>query len=275
MENQRPKARKKKISRSPIAKKRNFKKRQKRKLFFRRCFIIITLLAVLGSIVYGLIFLMGNIFCVKEIIVEGNTLYSDTEILEVSELHQGQGMLFLNTSKSEKQLCKSFPYIDEASVTKQFPNKVSIKIKTAERTFSILNGDAYYVFSANGKFLEKVSELPSETIELRVPEFDIDENGKINYKDDNLKELVAAIRNEFLSIGIGSIKIIDLMNKENIVVNYDGRISVIIGSSDDLHYKIVTAKEIISNKINQLEKGELDLRHLSKENKSYFKPESR
>ena len=45
-----------------------------------------------------------------------------------------------------------------------------------------------------------------------------------------------------------------------------------IGTEQDLHYKIVTAKEIISNKINRFEKGELNLRNLSRENKSYFTP---
>ncbi len=272
---ERKKIRRRKISNKSVSKRKNFRKIQKRKLFFKRCFISVMLLSVVGAIVYGLIFLIGSVFCVKEITTEGNSLYSDTEILDISEIHQGQGMLFLNTSKSEKQLYKSFPYIDSVSIHKQFPNKINIKIETAERTFSIFKDDVYYVFSAKGKLLEKASEMPSETIELRVPEFDIDENSKINYKDEDIEELILGIRNEFLNSGIGSIKIIDITNKSNISVNYDDRISIIIGSGEDLHYKVVTAKEIISNKINQFEKGELDLRNLSKENKSYFTPENR
>lgn len=274
MEKRKPRVRRK-ISRSPAARKRDFIKKQKRKLFFKRFFVVIVMLTIFGAIIYGLTALVGNMFCIKEIVIEGNSLYSDTEILGASGIHQGDGLLFLNTSKPEKNLYKSFPYIDSASINKEFPGKVSITIETAERTFSIFRDDVYYVFSAKGKLLEKVSEIPSETIELRIPEFDIDENGKIVYKDKDLEELTAQIRNEFLNSGIGNIKIIDLTNKANIVVNYDGRISIIIGSREDLHYKIVTAKEIISTKINQLEKGELDLRDLSKENKSYFTPEVR
>ncbi|MBR2579146.1 MAG: FtsQ-type POTRA domain-containing protein [Clostridia bacterium] len=275
MENKKSKIKKRKISKRSLAGKMNFKKRQKRKLFFKRSFVVIVFLAVLGAVVYGLTALISRVFCIKEIVVEGNSLYSDTEILGVSGLHQGDGMLFLNTSKSEKQLYKSFPYIDKVTIQKQFPNKVSVNIETAERTFSVWRDDVYYVFSARGKLLEKVSELPSETIELRVPEFGIDENCKINYEDDDLEELVGEIRNEFLSVGIGNIKVIDLTNKLNIVLNYDGRISIILGGKEELHYKAVTAKEILSSKINQFEKGELDLRTLSKENKSYFTPEGR
>jgi len=267
--------RRRKILKSPATRKMSFIKRQKRKLFFKRCFISVIFLAVLGAIIYGIVTLFGSVFCIKEIVVEGNSFYSDTEIMGASGIHQGDGLLFLNTSKPEKNLYKSFPYIDNVSIKKQFPSRVNINIEVAERTFSIFKDDVYYVFSAKGKLLEKVSEIPSETIELRVNEFDIDENGKIVYRDEDLEELVADIRNEFLTCGIGNIKIIDLTNKWNIVVNYDGRISIIVGNREDLHYKIVTAKEIISTKINQLEKGELDLRDLSKENKSYFTPEVR
>lgn len=275
MESKKARVRKRKVSNNTASRKRNFKKRQKRKLFLKRCFIIIMFFAILGAIIYGLTALIGSIFCVKEIVVEGNSLYSDTEILDASGIHQGEGLLFLNTSESEKNLYKSFPYIDNVSIQKQFPSGINISIETAERTFSIWKDDVYYIFSAKGKLIEKTSEPPSETIELRVPDFEVDENGKIDYKDDELKELVTEIRNEFLISGIGNIRIIDLTNKGNIVVNYDDRVSIIIGSSEDLHYKVVTAKEIISNKINRLEKGELDLRHLTKENKSYFVPEAR
>ncbi len=269
MENKRSKVIRKKISNN-ILRKRNFRKKQKRKLFFKRCYIIITLLSIVGVVIYGLAVVAGNIFCVKEIFVEGNSLYSDTEILNALSIHRGEGLLFLNTSESEKNLYKFFPYIDNVIIQKQFPSKINITIETAERTFSIFKDDVYYIFSAKGKLIEKTSEPPSEVIELRVSEFEIDENGRIDYADDDVKELVTEIRNEFLNSGIGNIKIIDLTNKGNIIVNYDDRINIIIGNREDLHYKIVTAKEIISNKINKFEKGELDLRHLSKENKSYF-----
>lgn len=275
MENKKARVKRRKTSNNPVARKIKFKKRQKRKLFFKRFFISAVFLTVLGAIIYGFVALIGSVFCVKEILIEGSSLYSDTEILEVSGISQGEGLLFLNTSEPEKKLYKSFPYIDSVSIQKQFPSKINITIETAERTFSIFRDDVYYVLSAKSKLLEKASELPPETIELRVPEFNIDENGKIIYQDKDLEELINEIRSEFLNCSIGSVRVIDLTNKGNIIVNYDDRVSIIIGNREDMHYKVVTAKEIISTKINPLEKGELDLRDLSKENKSYFTPENR
>ena len=266
---------KKRIVKKPRGKSRKkemLKKTHKRKILINRLSIIIVLLGVLSGIVYGVYFLMGSLFSVKEIIVDGNTMYSDTEILNASSFKRGDALLFINTSEAEKKIYKSFPYVDDVKIHKQFPNKLKINISTAIRRFSILKDDVFYVISERKKFLETVSELPSETLELRGVEFEIDENGKVVYSNSDLEETLAEIINEVLNVGLNGIRVIDFTNPENIVMNYEDRISIIVGSKQDLHYKMVTAKEIITNKINQPEKGELDLRDLTKGNKSYFTP---
>ena len=234
--------------------------------------MVIVLLGVLFGSGYGLFVLGDNIFRLNEIIVEGNTMYGDTEILNVAGLHSGEGLLFLNTSEAERKIYKEFPYIDEVSMHKQLPNKLKINISTAVRKFSIFKEDEFYVVSEKGKLLEKVGELPSETVELRGIEFEIDENEKIVYTDSEAEDILKETEKEITSVGLGGIRVIDLTNRDNVVINYEDRISIIIGSMQDLHYKMVTAKEIISNKINQFERGELDLRNLTKDNKSYFTP---
>jgi hypothetical protein len=57
------------------------------------------------------------------------------------------------------------------------------------------------------------------------------------------------------------------------VINYDNRLKIEIGADEDLNYKVITAKEIIMNKIGSSEKGTLDLKNLKKENRSYFTSE--
>ena len=266
---------KKSIVKKPKVKLRRkeiFKKRRKRKLFIKRLSVLIVLLGVLGGVIYGLYFLAGSIFRVNQVTIEGNTMYSDTEILNIAGIHRGDGLLFLNASEVEEKIYRSFPYIDDVSVHKQLPNKLKIEISTALRRFSIFKDNEFYVISERGKFLEKVSELPSETLELRGMEFEIDKNGKIVYVDGESEEILNEINKEIPNVGLNGVRVIDLTNKGNIVINYEDRISIFIGSKKELHYKMVTAKEIISNKINQLEKGELDLRNLARDNKSYFTP---
>ena len=248
------------------------KRRKRNKKLVNRIFIVVIFLTVLFGLGYGLFVLGDSIFKLNEIIIEGNTMYSDTEILDTAGFTNGEGLLFLNTEAAEKKIYKSFPYVDEISIHKQLPNKLKIDISTATRQFSIFKDDAFYVVSERGKMLEVVPELPSEAIELRGMDFEIDENGKIVYVDKDLEKLLLEIEEEVSNVGLGGIRVIDLTNSENIVLNYEDRISIIIGSKEDLHYKVVTAKEIISNKINKFEKGELDLRNLTRDNKSYFTP---
>lgn len=249
------------------------RKNGKRKLFMKRIFIVLLFLSLIGLITYGILFCLNSVFCVREISVEGNTMYSDKEILDVSGFNTGDGMLFLNTDNAEKRLYKSFGYIDSVKIHKELPDKLKISIDTAERTFAIHKEDGYYVISANDRLIEITPELPSEIIELRGMEFEVDENGKITYTDEDLKELMLKIKKEFSDSGLNSIKSIDMADANNLIVIYDARIKIILGSEKDLHYKVITTKEILSNKINQFEQGTLDLSALSEENKSYFTPE--
>ena len=66
---------------------------------------------------------------------------------------------------------------------------------------------------------------------------------------------------------------IDASNLNDVKIVYDHRIKILIGSEEDLSYKLLTAKEIIMNKISASEKGTLNLKTLKKENRSYFTSE--
>ncbi|MBR2735325.1 MAG: FtsQ-type POTRA domain-containing protein, partial [Clostridia bacterium] len=119
------------VKRGKVGNSRRIKKRRnnrKRKLFLKRVFMIVFLLSLVGLIVYGVMFALNSVFCVKEIYVEGNTMYSDKEIVDVSGFNTGDGMLFLNTDNAEKRLYKSFNYIDNVKIHKELPDKLKISI---------------------------------------------------------------------------------------------------------------------------------------------------
>ena len=72
---------------------------------------------------------------------------------------------------------------------------------------------------------------------------------------------------------IEKIKLIDFSDPLNIIINYDNRINMKMGTFEKVDYKFRTAKELINNKISDLEKGDLDLSKLSNGNRSYFNPD--
>ena len=86
----------KKIRRVPLNKKNlrklKIKKRRKQKLIQRRLGIILAFLVTLGACVWGIALITSKVFCVKEITVEGNTLYEDREIFKPYEKHHSTAL---------------------------------------------------------------------------------------------------------------------------------------------------------------------------------------
>lgn len=266
----------KKIRRTPLNKKnlRKFRiqKRRKRRLMWRRLGIILAFLVTVGACVLGVALIVSNVFCVKEITVEGNTLYVDREILSTIDINLGDSLIFLDTSKSEKKLYENFKYIDDSKICKEFPDKLKIVLEMASPKTAVYKDDGFYIISEKNKLLDVVAELPSEVIEIKGLDFEVQDSTKIVYTNQEQQKVAQQIRNEFFSADLNSIKSIDLTALDNICVNYDGRIDIILGNSDDMHYKIITVKEIITHKLNQYEKGVLDLRKLPNNNKTYYTP---
>lgn len=266
----------KKIRRVPLNKKNlrklKIKKRRKQRLIQRRLGIILAFLVTLGACVWGIALITSKVFCVKEITVEGNTLYEDREILSTIDINLGDSLMFLDTNKSEKKLYENFKYIDDSKIYKEFPDKLKIVLEMASPKTAVYKDDGFYIISEKSKLLDVVTELPSEVIEIKGLDFEVQDNTKIVYTNPEQQKVAQQIISEFSSAELNSIKSIDLTALDNICVNYDGRIDIILGNSDDMHYKIITTREIITHKLNQYEKGVLDLRKLPNNNKTYYTP---
>ena len=66
---------------------------------------------------------------------------------------------------------------------------------------------------------------------------------------------------------------IDISNSANIELNYDNRITIILGLPEDVGYKLRTAKAIITQELAATDKGTLDVSlSNSDRHSSYFTP---
>ena len=65
---------------------------------------------------------------------------------------------------------------------------------------------------------------------------------------------------------------VDFSRSANIIVNYEHRVDIILGLYENVDYKLRMARELIKSKIGEKVSGTLDLSIVSKDNRSYFKP---
>ncbi len=269
------KARKKKKSSRLLTRRARAKRRKiKLKLFFKRSSIILFILGIISLIGFGFYFLANKVFSIKDITFEGNTIYTDGEVLDKSGLKIGNSMIFLDSAKVENDIYKSFGKIDDVKVNKIYPNSLKIDIKVAEPKMCVHRDDGFYIISEGNRVIEIVDEQPSEILNVAGIDLTADSSGRVTYKDEKAHDVLDKVIAGISKIGLSNVKSVDVSNPTNIKANYDNRIDIIFGSEEELDYKMVTLKEIINNKINLGEKGTLDLRDLSHENKSYFVPKT-
>ncbi len=256
-----------------IVKRLRKKKSKKIKLLIKRIFILFSCFSIIAVLFFAINLLLNNFFSVHSITIEGNTKYDNSEIINCSEINNGSSLIFVNTYKAEEKIYKSLSYVDGVSVKKELPDKIKIIVDTANPAYSLCVENEYLIVSEKDKLLEKRAELPPEIINIIGAKISVSEIGKIVYENENLKGMFTNIANTFKNNGLNNIKEINVSDLENIAINYDNRVKIEIGGSENLDYKILTAKEIIMNKIGPSEKGTLDLKNITKENRSYFTPE--
>lgn len=151
------------------------KKKRRKKHYFLRFLVFIALIA--GAYV----FVTSPVFSIDQIVIEGNTLMSDEDIIKQSGVKVGDNM-FEQTNRKVKAALTEDKYIADVKVSRELPN--IYKIKITERTpviaisyegkYVILDEEGYAVDEADSTMhATLVTGLKINKYELsKVPEFD-------------------------------------------------------------------------------------------------------
>ncbi len=252
--------------------KKYIKRRRTIKLWIKRFSMLLILAAILAALAGALKLALDSIFKVKSISVQGSTLYDDSEVVDASGIKVGDSIIFKNVKSCEESIYRNLNYIDSAKISKDFFGNITINLEPAKVLFSLNQDEKYYLVSEKDKILEILEEIPPEVVVAQGIKFEISEN-KVKYNDEIKKQLFFKILEQFKEHDLNFVKRINVTDAENLEVIYDDRLTILLGSEEELKYKISTAKEIITGKLSTSERGTLDFRNLNKENRTYFLPE--
>jgi cell division protein FtsQ len=155
----------------------NIKKRKSTRKPRRKGPGIFTKLAialVFVLVCFGLSF--TSIFTVDSIEVEGNSYFTDEEIINMSHAVTGKN-IFYDAGKGQikKYLTKN-PYIQKVSVRRRLPSTLVIKVKERKQMAAIVYGDEYLVIDNEGRLLRRTDTMPKVTIVtgIKIKTMDID-----------------------------------------------------------------------------------------------------
>ena len=221
----------------------------------------------------SLIMAMSIFFRVNEIQVEGNTIYTDEEIIEASGIDTGDNLFFINRSSATSRIFARLPYIQEVTaIDRNLPDTVVITVTESNSIAYVASGSGLWLIDGHCKLMGTVSMEEStgfiqvtgvEPIEPAigdVMELGVEENAKVSYLAEILTEIeVRGLKDKVANIDITSVA--------NPSFEYDGRFLVKLGSKEDTQQKF----GILLSAVEQLAAGDTGTIDLSIDNKAHFK----
>ncbi len=245
--------------------RRQQRRRQQLVTYTAVCFVVLIAVTVLSLTVF---------FQVNEITVIGKTPYSHEQIVDACGIEMGENIILCKAGKVGKTLSKALPYIDDADVKRTISGKVTITVKTTKPKWSVINGEQSIIINSQGKVLEiapaekalEATILQGVAIAEAVPGEGVVLGEGVTF------EFVKEIGDAADKAGLEKLTTLNLTDLDYMQVLYDGRLTIIIGSVENIEKKFALTAKVIEreNEIDPDQYGTIDL---TIEDKLYFRPE--
>jgi len=227
-----------------------------------RTVVILLLVATLFAFaVYNLF------FKVKNIAVDGTTLYSTEDIIIASGVAMGDKLYSFDTSDVAAAITFRCPYIKSVEVSRGIPNKLSLTLTDDTAVYYACVWGDWLKLSSGLRVLEVTDEETAKSeglTMLTLPEIVYSVAGGViefeNPKDERfIRDTLASVEASQLSRS-GKIDSIDLSNEYDITMQYDGKYLMKYGGEADLELKLLMGyKTITSDKFENGVPARIDL----------------
>lgn len=222
----------------------------------------------------ALIFVMSVFFRVSDIEVTGNSHYTDSEIIQAIDIEEGDNLFFFDRFAALSRVFAKLPYIEEVSVERKLPNKVIIEVTESSALAYLSLGDEDWTIDHNGKVLGKATEDEiGDLIAIRgisPGTLLIGETMQTEDGDTESVEYLAEILGQIEDRGLASrVSQIDFSDPSNVQFEYDGRLTVELGSYSDVEYKfgmfVSAASQLSSDDVGFLDLSDDSTAHFMSE----------
>lgn len=254
-------------------------------LRIRRRKAIIGVLCVLAVLVVGIVLSINLLFKVTDFRVENadrttpakTGIYTEQQLIDATGIQVGDNLYGFSTREKSDQLLAQMPYLDVAVVTRQAPGTVIIRVQPAVERFKMEYSGSWLVLSEQLKVLRVEPAEPDNLVQLDalLPEGAATTPGSFLTLDapseptalatampsgtatpenadeaDTAQETPNEVLNELLSeldqYGLlDGTTVLTMQNMTELSFLYQGRVSVQLGTANNLDYKIRFAAYII------------------------------
>lgn len=207
--------------------------------------------AVLGSffLLAAVILVLVLFFNINTITVSGDDVYSDTDIIEASDVKIGDNLIFVSSKKINRKITETLPYAGSVKIKRRLPASLEIIVTKTEAKYAVMADGAYMLLDGSGKVLEKGLSFVGENITLAsLGKVTAADTGKtIALENEQVFEKLIKLENACKETGITGITSVNITEIYDIKLVYQGRITLILGDTDgaNLTHKLSLAREAI------------------------------
>ena len=224
-------------------------------------------------VVVAAIFVMSVFFRVSDIEVEGNTHYTDEEIIRAMDIEQGDNLLFFDRFGAVSRAHAKLPYVEEVSIDRKLPNKVIISVEESEALAYLVLGDEKWTMDHGARILGKAAE--GETASLIAIEgispgtLMIGELMQTSDHDEALVQYVADVLDQIEARGYApSVTRVDFSDPKSVEFSYGGKYTVVLGGPENIERKFGMFVAVL----DKLKEGDIGIIDVSDGMTAHFSP---
>lgn len=234
------------------------KKIKQRVLF---CAIVLAVVALVALV------LVRTLCKVGTLTLDPTALYDPQQILEVSGIRAGDNLFGFSSADVQQRLQNAFPYLRRIRIQRTLPGQVHLSFQEELGSVCVKLGQDYYPLDSQQIVLKQCGSAQDggshriTVVSDRIRRCVVGE--KIQYSDTTLFDMVDAICRAVEDNGVlEKIDTIDLTDKFDVTMDYDGRFTVFLGNTENLKYKIAMVMKVVEE-LYQDDTGEIDVRQTS------------
>lgn len=197
---------------------------------------------------------------VDTIVIKGESIYSDEEIISASGVNYGEPLFSVNTKEVETKIQSDKPYLREVKVTRRFFSRLVIEVVCDTPKYFVSlssSSDGVYLLSDEMRVIDYVSSAEAKetgAVYLELPEIDsctINHTVKLVNPEKNgyVDELISYFESQDYADKISAIGLKSQF--DGIYIEFSGKCRIILGDSRNIADKMKNAEKTINDEIER------------------------
>ena len=237
---------------------RNRRRRRRRKGSFSFLYKLLVFFVICGAIVAAL----AVFFKVDTIEVTGNSRYTAQEIADSAGLHVGDNLFLINKFNASESITRNLPYIPSVRISRKLPDTLCIQVEENGTLCAIEQPGGDWLLSGSGKLVEQAAagEDVTHIVGLTPVDPQVGMPLQVAAEQESAKEsLLQLLQALEQRDALGRCQQISVADATVITLRFDGRFDVLLSPDDDFGYKLDCLLAVVDTKLEQNEKGTIDL----------------